>query len=106
MSLQLTRFEAVIKGPAPEAVGIAQRDQATAEVAGRGDAEGFAEAAARSAVVRDRDDGGDVAGVTARGAEGGSQAVPAAERDDTWRGRGQRSMSRWLTIGSNPWLRM
>ena len=104
VALEVALGEAVLEGPGPDAVGVAQCDQAAAQVTGGGDAEGGAEAAARAAVVGDRDNGGDGAGVAAGGLEGGSQAVPAAQGDDFW--SPHLSMSRWFTTKLYPIARM
>ena len=82
MALELAGLEAVLERPAPQRVGVAQGDQAAAQVAGGRDPEGVPQPAARAAVVGHRDDGGDVPGVAAHGPQGGGQAVAAAEGDD------------------------
>src|SRR5947209_20616108 len=98
----------MIEGLAQQAVAVAERHQAAPEIAGGGDAEGLAEAPARSTVIGDRDHGGDGAGVAPHRLQRRRQTVAASESDDTWPAgtNGQRWMSRWCTIGSNPFSPM
>ena len=87
-------------GHGPSSV-VAERDEALAQVAGRGHAEVAAQPAGRAAVVGDAHDRGDRPGVPAHGAQRDREPVPAAERDDLGPRRRPprqpRSTSRWCT---------
>ena len=84
VALELAALEAVLEHAGPHRVGVGQRHEAAAQVAGGGDAERLAQAAARTAVVGHRHDGGDVARVAAHRLQRRGQAVPAAQGHDLW----------------------
>jgi hypothetical protein len=74
--------EAVLEELAEHGLVVREGCQAVADVAGGQDAQVAAQAPGGAAVVGDGDDGGDVARVGLQAAQHGSQAVPAADRDD------------------------
>ena len=74
--------EAVLEEAGHQRLGVRQRDDAVAEVAGRQDAELAAEAAGAAAVVGDGHDGRDVGGVVLEAAQHRREAGPAADGDD------------------------
>ncbi len=77
--------EAVLHDVAPGAAPVrvvAQRGERHPEVAGRQDAVLLAQPSGGSAVVGDRDDGGQLGGEQAQRRQRGGEAMAAAERDD------------------------
>ena len=81
VALEVAGREAVLERPRPQRVLGGHGDQATPQVAGGGDAGDLAQPATRAAVVGDRHDRGDAAGVAPDRLEGRGQAVPAADGD-------------------------
>jgi hypothetical protein len=86
--VQVTRtFEAVLNNLGPGAApGIvaAQGGERLPQIAGRQDAEFSAQPTARTAIVGNRDDCGEVVGDPSQGGQRRGQPVPATERDDAW----------------------
>ncbi len=80
---ELARTEPVLERGGPRTVVGRERDEARAQVAGRGDVEIAAQPARAAAVVGDAHDRGDLVRVLARSrAQRDRQAVPSAQRDD------------------------
>ena len=95
---ELAGTEAVLERGGPRAVVARERDQAAAEIAGRGHVEVAPQPAGAAAVVGDAHDRGDLPRVLADGAQRDRQAVPSAERNDAAVARqASRSTSRWCT---------
>ena len=81
-ALERAVLEAVLEEAVEEALGVAERDQAVADVAGRQDAEVGAEAARAAAVVGDGDDSGELAAEGLEPFEHDGQPCAAADGDD------------------------
>ena len=78
----VTRAEAVLEEARHQGLGLGECGQALADVARGDDAEVLAQASGGAAVVGDRDDGGEVAGVLLESAEEHGEARPATDGDD------------------------
>ena len=75
-------LEAVLEQPAPHLVAGRQRDDAVAQVADRGDVEGLAEKAGRSAVVGHRHHRGDVGRAQASVVAGAGELTLQSQEQD------------------------
>jgi hypothetical protein len=97
VSLELAGAEAVLEGLGEERPVGKERTEAAAEITRGRDAELGTESAGRATVVGDRDDGGDLAGVSAGRPQrlGGTVATPEGYDLRPFRSPAHRSMSRW-----------